>query len=1331
MLHRLTKGEVARLPQENTRNDHFLQRLLLTWVYKIVRDGRKGQLKQQELCMPGDQAAEVAAEHFKEAWGQQTSRTDAQPPSLLATLTSTFGLQFAIAGVFKLLWSTFVLLGASYFVNALIEFVQKKDGWDAIPNKGVGWVLACSFFVDSILAGLALQRMGDVSMRVGIKVRAALITAIYRKSFRLQSANNNGGGNVVSLVSTDCIKMYEGVQHFHNYYFGYKIAQHKTENVEVSDARVLRMHEVLLAIKLVKFYVWEKSFARQVKEVRERELELIRQTAVIKTLNLCLVFAVPPPSLSSSSPPTQAVAAMRRLQAFLLLPETEEQPQASEPQAVMKDAELHYGNPAEFTLTVPEFDVKPGEVVAVVGRVGSGKSSILQAILNKMIVSKGSVASPWVQNLSLRDNILFGMPYDEQKYKAVIHACALELDLKILPNGDASMAGERGINLSGGQRQRVCLARAAYHEAELVLLDNPLSAVDQHTSKHIFDKCIKGLLKDKAVVLIAHQLELLPQCNKVAVVKESAVVYFGHYNAVAINKHMPVDHLMGATVEGKESATAPAAAASEKTKPDSHDEDSSNGLIKARHGHTDSQAAECVETPEEIEAKFNGTCKRLSAVQAGLVYFRAAAWSWAADDPAHFYTKNPLMRAHQLYLLVYMALVLLFIGLLLTRDTLFSIWSIRASTNLHNTLFNRVLSAPVLFFLRTPVGDVLNAFARDQDTLDETLPDTLHMTGIYLMILLTSLAIVTTSIYYYAIMTGALILAFFIMQHLYLPSATVLKRWAGDTASSLFVHVDETLQGMDVIRAFNAVPYFIQENVNLLNVHHLALFNTEQTHLWLAFWCDFFGAILVVATCLLSVAFSETLGAPNVGLAISNSIQVLVFFTWVVRGVADTVSMWDAVERVASFATEVPTEVTEEEALESCTNQTEKPLVALGLHRTASNRKQASTTGSFTGPRSGQHRSVRTPAARRQASLRIARTMMAATASSTEGPNANTASDAGVTAVISPRAAAPVNALSVVGSPFHGGGGNAEGGVMLQGVKVVEGDLRFEGVCLRYFPGGPMALRHVSFHVQDCEKVGQAHDGWHCRPHRLWQTTLLMALFRMIGLAGGRIVVDGVDINSMPLREVRKRISIIPQEPVMFKGSVRSNLDPFGEASDNELWHALALVHLKQAVAELPGGLDGPVLEGGSNFSLGQKQLICMARCVLKRTHILVLDEATAAMDLQTDLLIQRTIRRVFQGRTTLTIAHRLDTIIFSDKILAMAQGQVKEFDKPSTLLQDPRSMFNMLVEDTGPVASSMLRQMAAAGPADEPASMAPSHSGSWAAQPAGRGWFTRCPRWD
>jgi hypothetical protein len=228
MLQRLRKGDVAQLQAENIRNDSFLQRLFVAYVYSIVTAGRKGQLQADKLCMPKEQAAEVSAQRFQEAWAAELATTSAaaadpdanpkrrQQPSLLHALMSTFWVPFALAGVFKLAWSGCVLLGASYFVNALIEFVQKKEGWDAIPDKGVGWILACAFFLDSIFAGLALQRMGDVAVRLGIKVRGALIAAIYRKTFRLQSLHGNDGGNVVSLVATDCIKMYEGVQHFHN-----------------------------------------------------------------------------------------------------------------------------------------------------------------------------------------------------------------------------------------------------------------------------------------------------------------------------------------------------------------------------------------------------------------------------------------------------------------------------------------------------------------------------------------------------------------------------------------------------------------------------------------------------------------------------------------------------------------------------------------------------------------------------------------------------------------------------------------------------------------------------------------------------------------------------------------------------------------------------------------------------------------------------------------------------------------------------------------------------------------------------------------------------------
>ncbi|EFJ46358.1 ABC transporter [Volvox carteri f. nagariensis] len=1406
----LTKYDKASLGNGHIRNDSFIERLFLSWVYAVVAKGRKGTITQDELRMPADQAAEAAACRFDVAWAKELElRSSGDPkkkPSLSRALRNSFGTEVLVAAAWKITWSVFVLLGAFYFVRSLVQFVTpiKRNpnlyNQADIPNKGVGWILSCAFFLDSILVGIALQRMGDECVRAGIKIRAALMAAVYRKTFKIHSVHEE---NVVSLVATDCAKLYEGVLHLQNvwtapleacaiialllyltngtyglpalgvvvfvlplqYYLGYRIASFKLETVEVSDARVQRMHEVLLAIKLVKFYVWEKSFAKQVSDVRAEEISLMSRTAVVKTINLCVVFAVPPlialviyatyvfnkgpfdstfaftvlslfntlrfplvvlpKALRGSS---EAIASLNRLEKYLLLDEFDDPPKSKDVEAKFENAVLSYpGSKEDFRLQIPNFSVKSGEVVAVVGRVGSGKSSIFQAILNHMTLESGVLCvggsmayvpqTPWVQNLTLKDNIIFGLPFDEEKYKKVIHACALELDLQILPKGDQTMAGERGINLSGGQRQRVCLARAAYHDCDLILLDNPLSAVDQHTARHIFDKCIKGIFKDKAVIWITHQLELLPEVTNICITDGGKSLYFGPYDPEALNRHLPVDHLLFATVEAGESGVQKPASANKEDgahavtgngketadswkhkegsgaegrksfqrsskagiRPSDSVSDSLNKLAQeeaAKHEEEaksherrsgerrsgsrvlgrvseEHNAAALEETPEEIAALFNGVPRRVSVAQSFKVYVKAGGtilfifsicvfmltqtvrilsdtwirW-WAEPDRFGFYPDgtykavrnfNPKFdskqKANEVYILGYFAFVMLFVLCLLTRDGVFSFWHLHGSTRLHNKLFYRVLRAPLLFFLRTPVGDILNAFAKDQDTLDETLPDTLHMSLIYLMILLTSLGIVTASLYIYAALTAALFLAFAMMQQLYLPAATILKRWAGETASMVFVHVDESLQGMEVIKAFDAENYFVQENIRRINVHHLALFNTEQCHLWLAFWCDFYGAIMVVATCLLSVAYKEQVGAAAVGLAISNTIQVLVFFTWVVRGAADTVSMWDAVERVATFIVNVP-----------------------------------------------QENDI-APAALPGAS------------------NGN------------------LNDLA-------NGNGNGTTNASMVEIKVMndgeapkgwptKGDIRFEKVCLRYYPGAPLALKYVSFHIRDGEKigvVGRTGSG---------KTTLLMALFRMFELAYGRIIIDGVNIASIKLQQVRAGIAIIPQEPVMFKGTVRSNLDPFGELPDSELWRALELVHLKDAVTEL-GGLDSAVAEGGSNFSLGQKQLVCMARCVLKPTRILVLDEATAAMDLQTDALIQKTIRKAFAERTTVTIAHRLDTIIFSDRILAMAAGQLKEFETPTTLLQNPASFFTKLVEDTGPHASKMLRRMAAEGPKDE-----------------------------
>ncbi|OTF78883.1 hypothetical protein BLA29_003395 [Euroglyphus maynei] len=198
------------------------------------------------------------------------------------------------------------------------------------------------------------------------------------------------------------------------------------------------------------------------------------------------------------------------------------------------------------------------------------------------------------------------------------------------------------------------------------------------------------------------------------------------------------------------------------------------------------------------------------------------------------------------------------------------------------------------------------------------------------------------------------------------------------------------------------------------------------------------------------------------------------------------------------------------------------------------------------------------------------------------------------------------------------------------------------------------------------------------------KSTLTLALFRLLESSSGKIVIDDIDISLIGLHELRSKLSIIPQDPVLFSGTIRSNLDPFDIQSDEQLWRALEHSHLKQYVSGLESGLDYPVAENGENLSVGQRQLICLARALLRKTKILILDEATAAIDLETDSLIQQTIRKEFADCTILTIAHRLNTIIDSNRVLVLDKGRVVEYDSPRKLLADRRSRFFALAKDAG-----------------------------------------------
>lgn len=1189
----------------------------------VASKGKAGKLTEDDLMLAESEESNFCYDQFIKNWNKELTKE--KHPSLYRAIRRTWIGQFMIAAVFKFCWSVLVLFSSFYLVRSLVSFVQRANRGEDAPDYE-GWTLACAFFVACFLFSVFLQQMTSKATRLGIRIRAAMSTAIYRKALRAENIAPDAG-DVVSLVATDCTRLLEAAVDIHYLWsaplealaivvlliiltgysaliglgltlfvlgmqliIGRAVTRLRSKSIYVTDSRIHIMQEILLAIKLVKFYGWERSFAEAIARIRKQELKMLGQNGWYKTVNLMLVFWIPPlmalgiftlytivegGTLTSAVAFTtlslfntlrfplvvlpksirsfaEAITATKRIQKFLLRPELQPVPVADQPgEILIEKADFGYGE-GEPIISGVSMQMN-GKLMALVGPVGSGKSTLLSAILGEARCKEGVIKvggrvgyllqQPFIQMGTVRDNILFGMPYEAEKYKRVVFACALERDFQILEHGDLTQIGERGINLSGGQQQRIALARAVYSDADILLLDSPLSAVDQNTSNHIFQYCLQDYLRGKTVVLVTHQLQILHNCDLVGIMEKGKLVYFGGYDSEVMAKHFTVWRDYEETAEKKDA---------KKTASDlAHD------------------VAEDFTVPENM-AVSEGAAIKEYIKQGGRTTFVFSMIIFAVTQVARIisdwfisaWTDDRFVQPQWFYNVVYAAMVALFGILLIIRGVVFYKFVLRAATKMHNKLFERVLKAPIVFFTQTPVGNLLNSFSKDQDAIDETLPDIVHITIIYLMILLTTMILVCVVLPYYTIVAAALLGSLIALQWYFIKCSRKLKTIAASTNSPIFAHLSETIQGISIVRAYRAQERMILQTQQRVDRNHKALFNLEHLQMWLAFRLDVIGSLLVVATALFCVGLRFDIAGSATGLAISNSIQKLVFFTLFVRGTSDALSHVTSVQRIVNYTKTIKPERDEAEM--------EVPP---------------------------------------------------------QWPS--------------------------------------------------EGNIQYNEVVMKYRDDQEPVLKGVTIEIRPQEKigvVGRTGSG---------KSSLLMALFRLVQLSSGTVIIDGIDISKLGLEAFRKRLSIIPQEPVLFKGTLRTNLDPFGEYSDDLLWRSLELSHLKDTVNKFEGKLDTPIDAGGSNFSLGQKQLFCLARAILKDAKILVLDEATSAMDLETDALIQNTIRNVFGDRTVITIAHRLDTIIDSDRILVMDQGSVVEFGSKYDLLKK-KGYFASLIADAG-----------------------------------------------
>ncbi|KAB1199139.1 ABC transporter C family member 3 [Morella rubra] len=706
-------------------------------------------------------------------------------------------------------------------------------------------------------------------------------------------------------------------------------------------------------------------------------------------------------------------------------------------------------------------------------------------------------------------------------------------DLEMLPYGDQTVIGERGINLSGGQKQRIQIARALYQDADIYLFDDPFSAVDAHTGSHLFKECLLGLLSSKTVIYVTHQVEFLPAADLILVLKDGRITQAGKYNDIVNsgNDFMELVQAHNKALSAFDSTEAGSASESTSMSKEVRNIASTEvAQIQENKDVQDSKPDETVESKRQIiqeeerekgKVGFSVYWKYITmAYRGALVPFILLAQVlfqllqigsnyWMAWATPVSQDVKPAVGISTL-IMVYVALAIGSSFCILVRTTLLVTAGYKTATLFFNKMHACIFRAPMSFFDATPSGRILN-------------------------------------------------------RRYYIPSARELSRLVGVCKAPVIQHFTETISGTTTIRSFDEESRFSDTNMKLVDEFSRPKFHTAAAMEWLGFRLNLLSSMTFAISSLFLVSVPEGVIDPGIaGLAVTYGF--LFFFkttqAWVVMNLCQLENIIISVERILQY-TCIPSE---------------PPLVL------------------------------------------------------------------------------EENKLDYAW-PSHG-----------------EVDIR--DLQVRYAPHMPLVLRGLTCSFPGGEKtgiVGRTGSG---------KSTLVQALFRIVEPAGGQITIDGINISLIGLHDLRSKLSIIPQEPTMFEGTVRSNLDPLEEYADEQIWEALDKCQLGDKVKSKEGKLDYPVSENGENWSVGERQLVCLGRVLLKKSKVLVLDEATASVDTATDNLIQQTLRQQFSNCTVITIAHRITSVIDSDMVLLLNNGLVEEFDSPTRLLENRSSSFAQLVAE-------------------------------------------------
>ncbi|KAH8409549.1 hypothetical protein KR222_008401, partial [Zaprionus bogoriensis] len=1274
-------------------------RFIFHWVQPLISKGVAGKLRRIEDLFDLPDALNVTR------LSERLHMALSQSRSLLRALHKCFGFEFYAIGLLRLVADLSSFAGPM-LLGGLLQ--QQSDRNDDTETDNRAYYYALGLFGSTLLSALCGCHFDWRMAMVSMKMRVGVVNGIYRKAVEARGVRESRP-DMLNLMSTDADRIVNSCISFHffwsipfklfttlyllylqlgaaflagvlfaallipiNRWLAKRIGVYSTGLMTAKDARLAATTETMQGAKQIKTNAWEPIFIQKIRELRHVELRYLSKRKYLDAM--CVYFWATTPVLMclltfgmsvllgnplvASTTYTsvallymligplnafpwvlngliEAWVSLRRVQQLMDVPNLDyssyynpimrgsASPEATPSVLQMKSAHFEHDsmaqcdgdtNISQFRLSDISVDIKAGQLVCIEGPVGGGKSSFLSAIVAGLQCLKGEVCiqdlssgfgyvpqSPWLQRATIRDNIVWGSRFDEQWYKTVLHACALNEDIRAL-GGDLLGVGENGRTLSGGQRARVALARAVYQDKKVYLLDDVLSALDAHVAKHIIRHCILGLLKQKTRIVVTRSTQLFFHANQILHM-QNGVLRPSDYMTESIDLSLEEEEEQQQQQQQESASAALHKRLCSVELPNAADEDkqSVDSLLleeSREYGHLAGNVFSCywraVSTPLALLVLLFVFLMQLTR---NLCDAWLAHWVTETTLDAHpndtASLQHQLLRAHLasngsdaahttgFYLGIFAAIALTNSMVTLARAFLFAYAGIKAAIFMHEQLLRHVMFAKFNFFDVTSVGRILNRFSSDTNTVDDSLPFILNILLAQLVGLVGALIVSLYAMPWLALIIVPMVPIYLNLQQRYRHASRDIKRLSSNAMSPLYTHFTETLQGLATIRSMRAGGRFQRDFQAKLEESTKAQLSAAAAQQWLALRLQLLGAFLVGGAGLLAaITASHTTNPGLVGLCISYALSITGQLGDLLHAVAQTEQELVAVERVDQYLQLEPEQ----------------------------------------------------------------------------------------------------NAEGSADPPF---------GWPTQGV------LSFKQVQLSYREHLTPALRGISFDTEAFERigiVGRTGAG---------KSSVLAALLRVAPLSQGNIYLDQMNLKTIALNVLRERIGIITQEPFLFEGegqfavvfpvlqrslnlftgTVRENLDPSHKYYDSEIWHAIKNSAASTLLVQQLGGLDGRVDRGGNNLSAGQRQLLCLARALLKNAKVVCIDEGTSSLDDESDLCMQQALRNAFKSCTLIFIAHRLRGLQAMDRILVLDDGKICEQGRPQELAANESSLFRGMLQ--------------------------------------------------